>query len=372
MREAAGADVLVIGGGVAGLSVAWEAAGLGMGVTVLDRATLGGGATHAAAGMLSPLDEAHRGEALLRFAVCGLRAYPDWVGELETESGLSSAYRGGGRLGAAVSESHVGPLRELERVAADHGLRAEWIESADLPAVAPALALGLLGGLLLPDDHRVDNRALAGVLEEACRRRGVRLNPGTAVRSLLIEGGRARGLRLEDGRTIECGMVVVAAGAWAGRLAGLPRPLRVRPVRGQMLAVRPSAPIASRVLGSPDVYLVPRDDGRLLVGATVEDVGFAEANTVEGTVGLLGAALSLVPSLGSAPVVEAWSGLRPGTEDGLPILGADPEVEGLYYATGHFRSGILLAPVTGRVFRELFAHGQSSLLPPELSAARLA
>jgi glycine oxidase len=372
MSEPSGSDVLVVGGGVAGLAIAWEAAGLGMGVTVLDRGRLGGGATHAAAGMLSPLDEAHRGEALLRFGVCGLRAYPEWVGELEAESGLSSEYRGGGKFGAALSNSDVGPLRELERVAAAHGLRAEWIESAGLPTIAPALAPGLLGGLLLPDDQRVDNRALAGVLGEACRRRGVRLHPETAVRSVVLEGGRVRGVGLEDGRAIEGAMVVVAAGAWAGRLAGLPRPLRVRPVRGQMLALRPRAPISSQVLGSRDVYLVPRDDGRLLVGATVEDVGFVEANTVDGVVGLLSAALSLVPSLADASIVEIWSGLRPGTDDGLPILGADPEVEGLFYATGHFRSGILLAPVTGRVFRELFAHGKSSLLPPELSAARLA
>jgi glycine oxidase len=294
------------------------------------------------------------------------------VAEIEAESGLSSEYRGGGKLVAAVSENDLAPLTDLLRVAANHDVRAEWVEPADLPSVAPYLAEGLTGGLLLPDDHRVDNRALAGVLIEACRRRGVRLCPGTPVRSLAIEGGRARGLSLEDGRTIDGGMVVVAAGAWAGNLGGLPRPLPVRPVRGQMLAVRPSTPLPSRVLASPDVYLVPRADGRLLIGATVEEVGFAEANTVQGTVGLLGAALALAPSLAPASLVEIWAGLRPGTEDGLPILGADPEAEGLYYAAGHFRSGILLAPVTGLVFRELLTRGESPLLPPELSAARLA
>jgi glycine oxidase len=372
MNEPEGADVLVVGGGVAGLAVAWESAGLGISVSVLDRGRLGAGATHAAAGMLSPLDEVHRGEDFLRFAVRALRAYPEWVAELESESGLSSELRPGGSLTVAPSESDVGSLGSLVRFAAEHGLSAEWIEPADLPAVAPALAKGLLGGLLLPDDQRVDNRALAGVLVEACRRRGVSLHPETPVRAVVVEGGRARGVVLDDGRTVGGGAVVIAAGAWAGKLGGLPRSLPVRPVRGQMLAVRPSAPLSSRVLASPEVYLVPREDGRLLIGATVEAVGFTEANTVQGTVDLLGAALALVPSLAPAPIVEVWSGLRPGTEDGLPILGADPTAEGLYYATGHFRSGILLAPVTGRVIRELLSHGSSSLLPPALSAARLA
>jgi glycine oxidase len=303
MKHPSGSDLLVVGGGVAGLVVAREAAGLGMGVSVFERGRLGGGATHAAAGMLSPLDEAHRGDPLLRFAVCALRAYPEWVSQLEAESGLSAEYRGGGKLLAASSDSDVASLKELERVAADQGLRAEWIDSAALRAAAPALGEGFVGGLLVPDDCRVDNRALAGVLGEACRRRGVRLHPGQAVRSVVAERGRARGVILEDGRTIGAEKVVVAAGAWAGNLGGLPRRLPVRPMRGQMLAVRPSAPVSSRVLGSSDVYLVPRDDGRLLIGSTVEDVGFDETNTAEGVARLLGAALSLVPSLADASVV---------------------------------------------------------------------
>ena len=372
MSHPSGPDLLIVGGGVAGLAVAWEAASLGMGVSVVDRGRLGGGSTHAAAGMLSPLDEVHRGHAMLGFAASGLRAYPEWVAELEAVSGLSAEYRGGGKLTTAVTEGDVAPLMGLQRVASDHGFRAEWIEPAELCSIAPGLNGSLLGGLLAPDECRVDNRALAQVLTEACRRRGVSLHPESPpVRSVLVVGGRARGLELENGRVVHGGSVLVAAGAWAANLGGLPRPLPVRPFRGQMLAVRPTTPPSSSVLASTDVYLVPREDGRLLVGATVEDVGFSEANTVEGVAGLLGAALTLVPSLAASPIVEIWSGLRPGTSDGLPILGADPEVEGLYYATGHFRSGILLAPVTGKVFREIFTDGRSSLLPPELSASRL-
>jgi glycine oxidase len=373
MSHPSGPDVLIVGGGVAGLAVAWEAASLGMGVCVLDRGPLGGGATRAAAGMLSPLDEAHRGQAMVAFAACGLRAYPEWIAGLEAASGLSAEFRGGGKLSTAVTGKDVDSLGDLQRLAADHGFRAEWLGPAELRATAPSLNDSLIGGLLIPDECRVDNRALAVVLAEACRRRGVELHPESPpVRSVLVEGGRARGLDLENGRRVHGGSVVVAAGAWAANLDGLPRPLPVTPYRGQMLAVRPATPLPSRIVASSEVYLVPRDDGRLLVGATVEDVGFNEANTVEGIAGLLRAAMTLAPGLASSPIVEVWSGLRPGTADGLPILGADPEVEGLYYATGHFRSGILLAPATGQVFREIFASGRSSLLPPALSAARLA
>ncbi len=372
MTASSGSDLLIVGGGLVGLAAAREAAGLGMRVTVVERGPLGGGASHAAAGMLSPLDDAHRGRVFLEFAVAGFRLYPSWVGELESECGRSVEYRECGKVVAALSAAEKGPLQDTANVALSHGLRAEWIEPGPLSSSVPDLTHEAVGALLVHDDFRVDNRALAAALAVSCRERGVRLCTETDVRALRVASGRTQGLTLRDGTSLDTDRVLLSAGAWSGGIEGLPRALPVRPVRGQMLALRPTSWSSSSVLCSHDVYLVPRDDGRLLVGATVEDVGFEEANTAGGTIGLLSAALALVPSLESAPVVEVWSGLRPASLDGLPILGGDPEVEGLFYATGHFRSGVLLAPITGRVLADLIAGRDSPVLPRELEAARLA
>lgn len=363
--------LIIVGGGVIGLAAAREAAGRGLRVTVLERGRLAGGASWAAAGMLSPLDEARGAGPFLDFAMASLRLYGAWAREIEAESGRAIEYRESGKLVVALSESEAKTLRDKAAVAREAGIGVEWIEPRSLRQGVPALAPTVAGGLLIRDDFRVDNRELGRALAECCRERCVDVRESTPVRAIDIRSGRVGGVTLADGGALEGDAVLVAAGAWSASLEGLPRPLPVRPIRGQMLAVRPRAPISARVIGSADVYLVPRDDGRLLVGATVEDVGFEEANTAGGTEHLLAGALAVVPELEDAPIVESWSGFRPASADGDPLIGPDPEIRGLFYATGHFRNGILLSPITARVVAALLTGEEPRLLPAEFRCERL-
>ena len=366
------ADLLVVGGGVIGLSAARESAGRGLRVLVLEKAAPGRGSTWAAAGMLSPLGEARESGPSLDFGLESLRMYRSWVDTLEAESGVTFEYRECGKLRLALSRSESVSLKEKLSWAEERGLHVEWIGLDRLREEEPTLSHSVRSGLLIHDDFRLDNRQLVGALLEGCRQAGVQVQTGKAVHAVRVADNRVQGVTLSDGERINGDAVLVAAGAWSASLGGVPGELRVRPVRGQMLAIVPSTPVSTRVLESEDVYLVPRDDGRLLVGATVEDVGFAEANTADGTRRLLDSAIELVPALGSAPIVEMWSGLRPRTEDGDPIIGPDPETEGLYYATGHFRKGILLAPLTARIVGALVSGEEPPPLPSAFASGRFA
>jgi glycine oxidase len=228
--------------------------------------------------------------------------------------------------------------------------------------------------VLVRRDHRVDNRRLGAALWAAAAKAGVRFHLGTAAVEIRTDGGataRVTGVRLEDGTSLTTDRVVVAAGAWSGQLRGLPRALPVRPVRGQMFAVRitgvpdpyaPIKPALHRTIMTEDCYIVPREGGTVVVGATVEEVGFAAGPTPRGIAGLLAAAARAVPALADLPLVETWAGFRPGTPDGLPILGADPDVAGLYYATGHYRNGILLTPATALLLADELS-GRAPALP---------
>ena len=355
-----------------GLSAARESARRGLTVLVLEKAAPGRGSTWAAAGMLSPLGEARESGPSLDFGLESLRMYRSWVDTLEAESGMTFGYRECGKLHLARSRSESVKLEEKLGRAASRGLRVERIGLDRLRDEEPTLSYSVRSGLLIHDDFRLDNRQLVGALLESCRQAGVQVQTGKAVHSVRIADNRVQGVTLSDGERINGDAVLVAAGAWAGSLGGVPRELRVRPIRGQMLSIAPSTPLSTRVLESEDVYLVPRDDGRLLVGATVEDVGFVEANTAEGTRRLLDSAIELVPALGSAPIIDMWSGFRPRTEDGDPIIGPDAETEGLYYATGHFRKGILLAPLTARIVGALVSGEETPPLPSAFAPGRVA
>lgn len=365
-----GADLVVVGGGVIGLSVAREARARGMQVTVVERGRPGREASWAAAGMLSPLGEALEPGPFLRFGLESLEAYPDFAAELEEETGIPVEHRRCGKLRVALSEPEKERLLGRHRWAVEQGFSARWLAPEAIRTSEPALCTPVRGGLLLDEDHRVDGRALMEALIRSVRQRQTRLLEGSEVRAVEAAKGRARGIVLKSGIRIEADAVLVAAGAWSGRLEGLPTPLPVRPVRGQMLCLRPQTLPSARVLESEEGYLVPRDDGRLLVGATVEEAGFERGVTAGGVRSLLDAALRLVPGLASAPVSESWAGFRPGTPDGLPILGEHPEVEGLFVATGHFRNGILLAPATARTMGALVAGDPDASPPSEFGVHR--
>jgi glycine oxidase len=354
------ADVAVIGAGVIGCAVAREVARRGMSVVVVERDSPGRRATWAAAGMLSPLGEAGTGGPFLELADESLSRYASFAQALREESGIDVEYRTNGKLHVAVD----GADESLVRLAAEPVARrfdVRLLDGAEARSIEPALSDRVSAALLVGRDHRVNNRLLAQALLASATAAGVSFRTANPAASIVTRHNAASGVRLASGETIETGAIVLAAGAWSAQVEGLPRVLPVRPVKGQMFAVdarlrtsqrTPQAAI-ERVVYTDTCYIIPREDGRLLVGATVEDVGFRKGATPRGIGTLMEAAAAVLPMVADLPLVETWAGFRPMAPDALPILGPDPSLEGLYYATGHFRNGILLAPITAAVVADL-------------------
>jgi len=366
------ADVVIIGAGVIGTALAYELTRRGASVTVLERDSPGRRATWSAAGMLSPFSEAGGGGQLLRLAMSSLERYAAFVHSLREETGIDVEYRTNGRIQVAFDDEEAVLLRQLAEGPLAAALDARLLSGAEAHRLEPALAEGIALALLVGRDHRVNNRLLAQALAAAATRSGAVIRTGTPCAGIVEAGGRVTGVQLSSNQEVEARQVVVAAGAWSGDVAGLPRPLPVLPVKGQMLAIdgrgrhgahTGRAPI-ERVLFGGRAFLIPREDGRILAGATVEEVGFRTGPTPRGVGWLIERATALVPTLADMPLVETWAGFRPGTPDHLPVIGPDPELTGLYYATGHFRSGILLAPLTATALADLMLNGSAS---PELA-----
>jgi glycine oxidase len=366
------ADLIVIGGGVIGLAAAREVARAGMAVTVFDQGDFGSGATCAAAGMLSPLGEATSGGDFFEFGLHSLRMYEAWVRQLEEESGIRVEFRKSGKIRMAFSAEEVSDLRQRAKLGEEFGMGIRWLEGGELRAEAPGIMAHPDAALLIEEDFRVDNRSLARALVKAAAGSGVNLQPRRKVSEVMHDRDRVTGVMLDDGSFQPSNRILLAAGAWSGSIGGLPRPPKVRPIRGQMLALRLNRALSPRVIETDEVYLVPRDDGRVLIGATVEEAGFTTGTTGGGIRTLLNAAAKLAPTLDDAQLVEVWSGFRPGSEDGFPILGPDPVTEGLLLATGHYRNGILLAPATAELIAS-YATGRNtmrSLFPDAFAPAR--
>lgn len=338
----------IIGAGVAGLGIGWRLARAGCRVTVVDRGEAGRGATWAAAGMLAAGLEAEPGEErLLALNQASQRLWPAFRDELETASGIAIGYRDQGTLSVALTRDDAAQLRfafEFQRKA---GIALEWQNGHRVRRLEPHLAPGTVAGVLSPNDHQVDNRRLAAALKAAFLKAGGELREHTPVEAIDVEGERARGLVVDGGR-VPADVVVLAAGPWSADVQGLPAVARppVRPLKGQLLALRmdPRAPVLEHVLWAPRVYLVPRGDGRLIVGATVEEQGFDPDLTAGGVLALLEAAWRAVPGIEELPIDELWVGFRPTSRDDAPILGPTP-IEGLFMATGQHRNGILLTPL---------------------------
>lgn len=377
MSEGGGrADVVIVGGGIIGCGIAWHLARRGVSVTVVERDRPGGHATWAAAGMLSPLGETASPGPFYDLVMASFRRYDAFVEALEEATGITVEYRESGKLCVALDESEAAELTERHRWQRAAGHEVELLDAGEARRLEPALAPSVVAGLLIPRDRQVDNRRLGRALWVAAARAGARFVLGDPVQSLWLDGpagdpegtgsagGRVRGVALASGTRIEAPCVVLAAGSWSGRIPYAGRTLPVSPVGGQLLALETVPPVLSRVIQATRCYLVPRADGRLLVGATMERRGFSTRPTAGGVHGLLGSALRAVPGLANAPVVELWAGLRPGTPDGLPILGSDPDVAGLVHATGHLRNGILLAPITAELIADVVT-GATPALPLE-------
>ncbi|MGW5464096.1 glycine oxidase ThiO [Streptomyces sp. NPDC003996] len=362
-------DVLVIGGGIIGLVTAWRAAQRGLATAVVDPEP-GGGAARVAAGMLAAVTELHYGEErLLALNLESARRYPDFAAELTELTGHDLGYRRCGTLAVALDADDRAHLRDLHALQQRSGLDSEWLSGRECRRLEPMLAPGVRGGLRVDGDHQIDPRRLAAALVTACERAGVEFHRAWAER-LDVVRDRAAGVTTADGTELRAGRVVLAAGSMSGRLAGVPEALLppVRPVKGQVLRLtvpRRYAPFLSRtvraVVRGSQVYLVPRENGELVVGATSEELGWDTTVTAGGVYELLRDAHELVPGITELPLAETRAGLRPGSPDNAPLLGPSG-LDGLLLATGHYRNGVLLTPVTGDVMAEALASGR---LPEE-------
>ncbi|WP_328889452.1 glycine oxidase ThiO [Streptomyces sp. NBC_00316] len=362
---APGSDVLVIGGGIIGLVTAWRAAQRGLRTTVADPDP-GGGAARVAAGMLAAVTELHYGEQmLLGLNVASAARYPAFAAELEAASGQDIGFRACGTLAVALDSDDRAHLRELHALHLRSGLESQWLTGRECRRLEPMLAPGVRGGLRVDGDHQVDPRRLAAALLTACERAGVVVHRDRAER-LTVERDRATGAVLAGGTELTADQVVLAAGSLSGRLAGLPDEVTppVRPVKGQVLRLTvPAAyaPFLTRtvraVVRGSHVYLVPRENGELVVGATSEEMGWDTTVTAGGVYELLRDAHELVPGITELPLTETRAGLRPASPDNAPLLGPTA-LPGLHLATGHHRNGVLLTPVTGDAMAELLTTGE--------------
>jgi glycine oxidase len=355
-------DAVFVGGGVIGLSCAWRAAQGGARVAVLDRAEPPAGATRVAAGMLAPVGELAFGEPeLLEMTLASAQLYPGFVAELEAASGESTGYVSQGALHIALDRDEAAELRRVHDLQRSLGLEAEWLPPRRCRELEPGLTPSFNGGVHAPGEAAVDPRALTQALLAALAAAGVEVASGTEVAAGLFEGERLVGVRTADGVELRAPAVVLASGAWAGATEWLPGPARppVRPVKGQIVELRGRDGVApcERIVASERVYLVPRPDGRLILGATSEEQGFDTAVTAGGVHELLREAYRLLPDVAEMELVASMAGLRPGTPDNLPLIGPGV-IEGLVLATGHYRNGILLAPLTATAVAALLAGEQ--------------
>ncbi|MEU1848935.1 glycine oxidase ThiO [Streptomyces sp. NPDC019990] len=362
-------DVLVVGGGIIGLVTAWRAAGRGLATAVVDPEP-GGGAAQVAAGMLAAVTELHYGEqTLLGLNLASARRYPDFAAELTELTGHRLGYRRCGTLAVALDADDRAHLRELHALQQQSGLDSQWLSGRECRRLEPMLAPGVRGGLRVDGDHQIDPRRLAGALVAACERAGVVLHRAWAER-LTVARDRATGVVTTDGTELGAGQVVLAGGSLSGRLTGVPEDVLppVRPVKGQVVRLtmpQRYGPFLSRtvraVVRGSHVYLVPRESGELVVGATSEEMGWDTTVTAGGVYELLRDAHELVPGITELPLTETRAGLRPGSPDNAPLLGPTG-LEGLLLATGHYRNGVLLTPVTGDALAHALTTGE---LPEE-------
>jgi glycine oxidase len=343
-------DAVIAGGGLIGGSIALELARAGLRVGLFDRQEPGQEASWAGAGILSPAPESAAMISLVPVAKASMAIYPEFVRMVEETSGQSVGYRPKGTLQAIFMRD---AREELSTVIALHhglGLKAEPLRADDARELEPALSEELEAAVLRPEEASVDNRALTQAVLEAARRSGVQFFAGSEVEAVWREGSRCLGLHLKNEK-IEAQWTVIAAGCFSANIEGVAAFAPVRPAKGQMIALRADHLNIERVLWSEKIYLVPRNDGRVLAGATVEYAGFEKGLTAGGLEKILAGALELAPGLANARVEETWAGLRPDSPDHLPILGPT-DLDGLLIATGHFRGGILLAPITAQLVRE--------------------
>jgi len=354
------ARVVIVGGGIIGCASAYELAKAGCTVTVIERGAVGSEASSAAAGMLTVLGDSARPDPFQELGLASWRLYPDTTAELRASTGVDVEYTTTGTLYPLFTAPDIRAAEARCESPLPKELGLTVLDGPEVFDREPAISKRARAALFIPGDHWVNNQRLTIAYAQAAAARGVAFRQGARVADVLVEGSRARGV-VAEGERVPADAVLLAAGAWSGQVtASLRARLPVEPARGQMLALSHVPPLLKHCIHAADVYLVPRPSGELLVGATVERVGFVRAVTPEGIGSLIRAALELAPDLAARPITRTWSGFRPWAPDSLPILGPWPGVQGLYVATAHFRNGILLAPITARLMKELVIDGKPS------------
>jgi glycine oxidase len=373
-RTKSNLDAVIVGGGVIGLSVAWRAARRGLQVRLLERGEPGDGASSVAAGMLAPVGEATWGEDdLLRLALDSHGRWPGFAAELGEASGRAPGFIELGAVHVALDRDESEALRRRFELMRSLELDAAWLSTREVRELEPGLSPSAAGGVHAPHESAIDPRLLLEALREAVHASGAELLTGCEVREALLDDGQLVGVRTADGVAHRAERTVLAAGAWSGEAGWLPPYARpaVRPVKGEILTLRgpASVPICEHLVVSERVYIVPRPDGRLIVGATVEERGFDTRVTAGGVYELLREAYRALPDVAELELEDAVAGLRPCTPDNAPLIGPS-ELDGLVLATGHFRDGILLAPATADAVAALLAEEESPVDVGAFSPAR--
>lgn len=362
-KEHLTSDAVVVGGGVIGLSVARALRQRGVQrVALVERGDLGAEASHAAAGMLAPQVEADQADAFFQLACRSRDLYPALADALREETGVDIELERTGTLLLAFNAEDERAARHRYDWQSRAGLAVEQLSADEVRAIEPSLSPAVHSALRFPHDWQVENRRLVRALADAAKRLGVSLLTGTNAEALLIERGRVSGLETSRGR-IAAPVVVIAGGAWSSLITVGDKhapAIRIEPVRGQILCFEASPRIARHVVYSPRGYIVPRQDGRLLAGSTMERAGFDKRVTIEGRQRIMAQAVEIAPAVRQLPLLDSWAGLRPRAEDGLPVIGTSAEIEGLLYATAHYRNGILLAPLTAEIIAAQVTGGDNN------------
>jgi len=360
-------DVTIIGGGVIGLSIARELA-FDHSVCVVERGRCGREASSAAAGMLGAQAEAYGDDAFFRLCIGSREMFPALAVSLLEETGVDVGLDNSGTLLLSFTEADIAERRERFAWQKAAGFEIEQLSATDIRRAEPFVSTDVLGGFYLPKDGQIDNRKLVEALQRSCEIRGVKFLENTRIDKLAVENGRVTGAYAGSSK-FSADKVVLAAGAWGTSIdAGVDLPFLIMPMRGQILQFRTAKRLFEHVIVGPRGYIVPRSDGRVLAGATMDDAGFDETITNEATAHLIESTTEISPSLGSQKPQDAWTGFRPFAPDRLPVLGRVPNAENLLMALGHFRNGILLSPVTAKIIADDIRGVASS--PEEFSPAR--
>jgi len=351
-------DTVIVGGGVIGLSIARSMALRGVrNICVIERQECGTEASFAAAGMLAPQAEADNPDEFFQLLCRSRDLYPDWASTLKAETGIDIELDLTGTICLSFNEDEEQELRQRFEWQSKAGLSAERLTTAEVRRLEPQISASVTGALLFPRDVQVENRRLLAALATSVQVLGVSVMNETNVEEVVVSAGHVSGVQTNKG-LIQSPTVVIAAGAWSDLTGAMKFP--VEPVRGQMVCLSAKPQLTRHVIYSPRGYLVPRQDGRLIAGSTTERVGYLKMVTAGGVKSILMNASEISPAIERLPLVTSWAGLRPRAPDGLPLLGPCDEIEGLIYATGHYRNGILLAPLTGELIAETVVDGRIS------------